>query len=349
MTATHKSLLETAVKDFAGLSGGLKGAAVYVDGASGFLAASLLIFLNELNRQAGLGLRLFASARRPMKQVRLFDYLNVHPEIEWEVAPAESARLPDAKSLIVVHTASYGSPRDYMREPMETFSANTIALARLFQSDRTGLKQLVYFSSAEVYGQPPDAAIPTPESFLGGGDTLSSRSIYGESKRMGEVLGVNYAEKKKIPFTVLRPWNLYGPGQRLEDGRVPMEFIRQAMQEKAICLSSNGSPRRAFCYVWDGIRQIAATLGRTVPVEAFNVGNGSEEISILELSRQCAAACGLPATAVQFDAKAQAAGLQRCMPDTRAVSKIAPVTHPLTPLSTGLPVLRDWANFLAKP
>jgi UDP-glucuronate decarboxylase len=322
---------------------------VYVTGASGFLAASLLVYLSELSRLGQLNLRLCASARRPMDQVPLFGFLGIRPEVEWEIAPVEAARLPDAKNLIVLHAASGGSPRDYLRQPIETFEANTRSLVRLFKlCDANRVKQFIFFSSAEIYGQPPETAIPTPENFVGGADTLSLRSIYGESKRMGEVLGVSLGHEQGIPFTVLRPWNLYGPGQRLEDGRVPMEFIRQALAEGAIRLASNGTPRRAFCFVWDGIRQIVATIGRDAPAEAFNIGHGREEVSILELARQCAAACDLPASAVHYDPNAKASGLNRCAPDTRAVARLTGDAWTSTPLATGLRILRDWTNFLRK-
>lgn len=344
---THRTLLDTALSASGSLAGRLNNLSVYVTGASGFLAASLLVFLSELNRCERLNLRLFASARRPMEQVPLFGFLDLRPEVEWEVAPAETARVPAADRLVVVHTASYGSPRDYLRQPMETFEANTKGIIHLFQQCEAGrVLQFVYFSSAEIYGQPPETAIPTPEGYVGGLETLAPRSIYGESKRMSEVLGVCLGQARKIPFTALRPWNLYGPGQRLEDGRVPMEFIRQARQEGAIRLASNGSPRRAFCYVWDGIRQIMATLGHSAPVQAFNIGNSAEEISILELARLCAVASGLPAAAVQFDPAAKAAGLSRCAPDTRAVCKLIVEPQPFTPLTPGLRALHEWAGFL---
>jgi dTDP-glucose 4,6-dehydratase/UDP-glucuronate decarboxylase len=259
----------------------------------------------------------------------------------------ETARIPDAERLIVIHAASYGSPLDYLRHPIETFEANTTSLVRLVRHcnpDR--VTQFVYLSSAEIYGQAPDTAIPTPEGFVGGVATLAARSIYAESKRMGEVLGVSLAHDLGIPFTVLRPWNVYGPGQRLEDGRVPIEFVRNALQEGVIRLTSNGTPRRAFCYVWDSIRQIVSTLGRTTSVEAFNIGHGGEEVSILDLALHCAAACGLSAKAVQCDPTARSVGLHRCAPDTRAVQALAAEPWAFTRLTVGLRSLRDWAEFM---
>jgi dTDP-glucose 4,6-dehydratase/UDP-glucuronate decarboxylase len=221
-------------------------------------------------------------------------------------------------------------------------------LVRLL-GQRRQLRQFVYFSSAEVYGQPPDSQIPTPETYVGGLDTLAIRSIYGESKRMAEVLGVCLGEQQDTPLTVIRPWNVYGPGQRLDDGRVPVEFIRQARRDKAIKLASNGTPSRAFCHVWDALTQVAATLGHSAKTAAFNIGNGTEEISMLDLARRCATISGIPPEAVTFDPLVRAGGLQRCAPDVSAI--LSRMTPPLsfTPLNVGLATLVEWHDFLSKP
>lgn len=347
MRLIHRQLLDAAVVACGAQVSALRGRMVYVSGASGFLASNLLALLLECNRVHGLGLRLAASARRPASEVALFDFLGLSPEIEWEVAPVERARLPEVPGLVVIHAASYGAPADYLRDPLATFHANTQGLLNLFaQASRLQATRFVYFSTAEVYGQPPNACIPTPEDFRGGPDLLSSRSIYGESKRMAETLGSCLAERDRVPFIALRPWNVYGPGQRWTDGRVPVEFLRQARVNGRIKLSSNGAPRRAFCYVWDALSQVLATLGSPVPVSAFNIGNPTEELSMLELARRCAVTAGLAAGAVEWDPNAQAPGLQRCLPDVTAIQSHRPDAPAYTPLETGLPALLEWLDHI---
>lgn len=349
MISRHRTLLTRAAQGLAPLADQWRGASFYVTGGSGFLASSLLAFLDELDRAFQLGIRLYASARRPVSEVKFFSFLGFPPRVEWAVSPVESARLPEVDDLIVIHTASYGSPRDYQREPVATFSANTQGLTQLFQQAQSRrVRQFVYFSSAEIYGQPATDCIPTSETYVGGLDTLAMRSIYGESKRMAEVLGVCLAAEKGIPFTVLRPWNVYGPGQRIDDGRVPIEFIRQAVQEGCIRLASNGTPSRAFCFVWDAMRQLAATLGRTRPLEAFNIGNGTVETTIRELAQQCALAAGLSESVVSFNPESRVGGLQRCVPDTRAVTALLPESFNPTPLREGLLTLLEWQEFLQR-
>jgi nucleoside-diphosphate-sugar epimerase len=202
----------------------------------------------------------------------------------------------------------------------------------------------VYLSSAEIYGQPSPDAIPTTEDFSGGPNLSDPRTIYAESKRMAEVLGVVLANETGIPFTAVRPWNLYGPGQRAADGRVPIALMRMAMQEGSIKLRSDGTPRRSPCFVWDGLLQMAACLD---PARAglgpVNIGNPSDELSIVELARRCAKEAGLGADRVHVSTTGPGQGLARCAPNVdRVGARACSALPPMTPLSEGLAVLREW-------
>lgn len=346
MKNLHSQLLDLAMADYEAVNiSHLKGAKIFVTGASGFLATSLLVFLSRLDRRNGLNLKLAASARRPSAYIPLFNFLDETPQVEWQQARVEDTVLPRG-SWIVVHAASHGSPKDYLREPLETYSANVQGLIHLL-GQKEHIRQFVYFSSAEIYGQASSSCIPTREDYVGGSQTMSVRSIYGESKRMAEVLGVCLTRQHQLPLTVLRPWNVYGPGQRLEDGRVPMEFVRQAKADGRIALSSDGSPTRSFCYVWDAIRQITSLLGHDEKQVAYNIGNGTEEISVLELARIVARACDLPDGSVTYDMVARSDSLQRCAPDVSRVTALESPKREFTPIETGLRTLVEWYQYLS--
>ena len=325
----------------------LRGRAVHVNGASGVLAANLIALLSEASRRGDLGLRLYASARRPLDDVALFRFLGLAPDVAWEVASAEETVLPAEPGLIAVHTASFAAPADYLREPLATLRANTDGLLRTWEEAvRAGAGHVVFFSSAEVYGQPPASAMPTSETYAGAPDLADPRSIYAEAKRAGEVLGAVLSAEHGIPFTALRPWNLYGPGQRLGDARVPMAFVRQALADGEVRLTSDGTPRRCPCWVWDGLLQALACLAPGAPERAFNVGSATTEVTMLELARACAVAAGLPAETATAVPDAPARGLARCVPDTARVARRAPAPLPdPTPLGTGLEALRAWVTW----
>ncbi len=131
-----------------------------------------------------------------------------------------------------------------------------------------------------------------------------------------------------IAFTAVRPWNLYGPGQRLDDGRVPLALMRMALSDGAITLQSDGTPRRSPCFAWDGLAQLAACLDPAgAPSGPVNIGNPDDELSIAELARRCAEVAGLSP-----GARADRAGRQRpgaacgALPTSTACGP-APVSH----------------------
>ncbi|HMJ33091.1 MAG TPA: NAD(P)-dependent oxidoreductase [Baekduia sp.] len=342
-----RAALDAAAGIAAQLLEPLRGRAIHISGASGFLAANLVALLHEADRAGDLGLRLYASARRPVADVALFEFLEVTPEVVWEVAPVERAALPSEPGLIAVHAASFGAPKDYLREPVATFRANTDGLVEVFaQAARHRAGHVVYFSSAEVYGQPPAAAIPTGERFAGGPDLGSPRSIYAESKRMAEVLGVTLSAEYDLPFTAVRPFNLYGPGQRLSDGRVPLEFMRLAVEQGAVELAGDGTPTRSPCFVFDGLLQVVACLSPATETRAYNIGDPTKELTMGELARRCAAVAGLDAEAVGMAAEPANAGLARAVPDVSAVMALtARAPAPFTPLDDGLRALRSWVQW----
>ena len=45
------------------------------------------------------------------------------------------------------------------------------------------------------------------------------RAYYIESKRFGETLCVTFANQFELPIKIVRPFNNYGPGLKITDGR----------------------------------------------------------------------------------------------------------------------------------
>ena len=50
-----------------------------------------------------------------------------------------------------------------------------------------------------------------------------------------------------------RPFNNYGPGLNLNDGRVLPDFARDVLNSRDIVMHSDGAPTRTFCYVTDAL------------------------------------------------------------------------------------------------
>ncbi len=192
----------------------------------------------------------------------------------------------------IVHAASIASPTYYKRYPIETMDANVNGLRNLLdyarrQADRgRPLAGFLFFSSSEIYGDPPAEAIPTPETYRGNVSCTGPRACYDESKRFGETLCVNFAEQHGIRVAMARPFNNIGPGLKISDRRVLPDFARDVLAGRPIEMFSDGGPRRTYCYVGDAVAGYYKILVRGRPGEPYNIGVESPEISVVELAER---------------------------------------------------------------
>ena len=195
----------------------------------------------------------------------------------------------------VVHAASIASPTYYRRFPIETMDANVDGL-RLLLDDAaeraTGpspLTGMLFFSTSEIYGDPDSDNIPTDETYRGFVSSTGPRACYDESKRYGETLCVNFAQQRDVPVSIVRPFNNYGPGLRIDDGRVIPDFAADVLAGRDITMLSDGSAQRTFCYVADAVDGYFRVLVRGRRGEPYNIGADRPEVSMRELAERVAA------------------------------------------------------------
>lgn len=191
----------------------------------------------------------------------------------------------------IVHAASIASPSFYRRFPIETMDANVNGLRNLLDlaigQQRAGetVKGVLFFSTSEIYGDPPPDEIPTAETYRGNVSCTGPRACYDESKRYGETLCVNFARVHGLPTKIVRPFNNYGPGLRLGDGRVIPDFARDVLAGDDIRMLSSGNPTRTFCYIGDAVVGYYKALVSGANGEPYNIGTEAPEISMDDLAR----------------------------------------------------------------
>ncbi len=192
----------------------------------------------------------------------------------------------------IVHAASIASPTFYRRHPIETMDANVNGLRSLleyFRQQKEAHKRtegFLFFSSSEIYGDPPSENIPTPETYRGNVSCTGPRACYDEAKRYGETLCVNFAHQFGLPIKVARPFNNYGPGLKLSDRRVIPDFARDILAGRDIVMLSDGSPTRTFCYAADAIVGYYKILVKGRSGEAYNIGTEEPELSMVQLAER---------------------------------------------------------------
>jgi nucleoside-diphosphate-sugar epimerase len=83
-----------------------------------------------------------------------------------------------------------------------------------------------------------------------------------------------------------RPFNNYGPGLKITDGRVIADFVGDVLSGRDIVMLSDGSPKRTFCYAADAIVGYYKVLVNGRPGEPYNIGVERPEISMAELAER---------------------------------------------------------------
>ena len=273
----------------------LQGARMLITGGAGFLGYYLVQTITHANatRQLGASVTVFDNFSRGTPQwlsslaqsgdVTLVRHDMRHP------LPGDAGEFD-----YIIHAASIASPTYYRRDPIGTMDANVGGLRSLLdhakaQADRgKPIQGFLFFSSSEIYGDPDAANIPTAEDYRGLVSCTGPRACYDEAKRYGETLCVNFFKQYGVPTKMARPFNNFGPGLKITDGRVIPDFCRDVFAGRDIVMLSDGLATRTFCYASDSITGYYKTLIRGQCGEGYNIGTATPEISMNDLAEKIA-------------------------------------------------------------
>jgi len=209
---------------------------------------------------------------------------------------------PDA----VIHFAGLKAVGESEEQPLLYYDVNVGGtLALLHSMDRVGCKNIIFSSSATVYGEPVylpyDEAHPT-----------APMSVYGQSKLMAENILTNWAKATVDTSAVLlRYFNPVGAHHSAKIGEDPkdipnnlMPFIAQVAVGKRDALTvfgddydtPDGTGLRDYIHVVDLARAHVAALNyasQTSGARPFNIGTG-QSYSVRDMVAAFERACGHP-------------------------------------------------------
>ncbi|MDP3966121.1 MAG: NAD-dependent epimerase/dehydratase family protein [archaeon] len=282
---SHKIIsedLEEISNEIRDISHKLNGETIFIAGGAGFLGKYLVSTLDYLNKN---------SLEKPCKVIVADNFITgLERKIE-ENENISVIKQDISKEFIlegdvdyIIHAASLASPKFYNKFRLETINAGFLGTRNLLEiAKEKNVKNFLFFSSSEVYGDPDSKFIPTPEEYRGNVSCNGPRSCYDEPKRIGETLCVNYGDIHNIPIKIVRPFNVYGPGMRLDDGRVIPNFVSSAINGEKITMYGDGDQTRTFCYISDATSGWIKALLSSESERIFNIGNDDQEIKMKHL------------------------------------------------------------------
>ena len=179
----------------------------------------------------------------------------------------------------VHHLAAFVSVPESVQKPDECFEININGLINVLDASKeSGVKKIVFSSSAAIYGENPVSPkivdlIPDP------------KSPYGQTKLEGEYLLKLYNQRDGLGAVSLRYFNVFGPRQDPGSqyaAAIPI-FVQKALRNEPIVIYGDGTQTRDFIFVKDVVNaNILAALNENVN-GVYNVATG-KAISINEIA-----------------------------------------------------------------
>jgi len=217
-----------------------------------------------------------------------------HPLVEsivGELREPEAFASLLARSRTVVHLASTSTPGTSAARPLQEVNTNLYVTASLLQAlqDQPDVELLYMSSGGSLYADA--SGLPSDESAR-----VHPRSYHGAAKLASEYLISAWCDQFDGKATILRPSNIYGPGQpeRAGFGVIPTAFGK-ILRNETLHVWGDGSVRRDYVYIDDLVRLCTMILDVPMPkgTRIFNVCSGTS-VSLNELFDVMEAATGKP-------------------------------------------------------
>jgi UDP-glucuronate 4-epimerase len=238
----------------------------------------------------------------------------------------------------ILHLAAQPGVRYSLENPLAYVETNVLGHGAVLELARRlpKLEHLVYASSSSVYG--------------GGKGPLSLDSdadhpisVYGATKRAGEILSDCYSHLYGLPATGLRYFTVYGPWGRPD--MAPYLFSTAILRGERIKAFNRGNLRRDFTYIDDIVAGTRAALARIPGPDArgrrhalYNLGAHRPEplMRFIEVVEQ---ACGKKA--MKDFVAMQPGDVEETWADI-SVSKRDLGYEPITTIDQGIPKFVAW-------
>lgn len=269
---------------------------IAVTGGAGYIGSHTVVELLQASHDV-LILDSFVNAAADVPE-RITDITGRAPQVvQVDVTdlPALTQALGDFRPEAAIHFAGLKAVGDAVADPLEYYRVNVGGSLSLLQAmEATGCHQLVFSSSATVYGEPD--LVPTPENHL-----LRPANPYGHSKRMVEQMINDWGvANTQVAAINLRYFNPVGAHASARIGEAPfgvpnnlMPYLVQVAAGEREALSvfgddyktHDGTGVRDYIHVVDLAEAHLAALDLTLKgpgTDTINVGTG-QGYSVLDM------------------------------------------------------------------
>jgi dTDP-glucose 4,6-dehydratase/UDP-glucuronate decarboxylase len=278
--------IEEIVSEFRDPLKNLEGKTILIAGANGMIPSYIVDVITEFNKTLDNPAKLILYNKNKTDKTSRLGYLLKNPLIKFVEQDVGNSFKIKEKVDIILHAASRANPISFKKEPIDTLDSNVNGTRTFLNyAKKNKIEQFLFFSSSEVYGNPPEENIPTREDYFGNVNSLGEMACYSEAKRFSETLCVSFFKQYGIPIKLLRIFQTFGPGLR-NDGKTIANIFLTGIKKGEIILRDPGLSKRSFSYVSDTTRGILSVMFKGKIGEAYNIGNDENYLSIIELAEK---------------------------------------------------------------
>jgi len=176
----------------------------------------------------------------------------------------------------VIHLAAESHVDNSIGNSLIFTMSNTYGTHVLLEAARLNkVKKIMHISTDEVYGDIEKGSFKEKSM-------LNPNNPYSASKAGAEMIVRSYYKTYKMPITIIRGNNVFGPYQYPE--KIIPKFIIRLLENKRVPLHGDGSNIRTYIYIKDLLNGIDTIFNSSKFGEIYNIGT-NDEISNLELTR----------------------------------------------------------------
>ena len=224
-----------------------------------------------------------------LKRAREREFLEDITVVEGDILDGDFLKtLFQAKEFdLVCHFAAMAGVRYSSKNPTLYTNVNINGLINLLEVMREfNCKRMVFASSSSVYGDSTIA--PYTEDVVAD----KPKSVYGASKRAGEILLHSYYDLYGIESTCLRFFTVYGPWTRPD--MAMLKFAERMKNNEVIQIYNYGKLKRDFTHIDDIVSGFKLAVEKPLGYEVLNLGRG-EPVDLLEYVYMLEEALGMKA------------------------------------------------------
>jgi len=226
----------------------------------------------------------------------VMDNKNFHFE-KVDIADAASIRVifDKYKPDHIINFAAETHVDRSIHDPGAFITTNIIGTQALLDASREfGVKRYHQVSTDEVYG---DLPLDRPDLLFTEETPIHASSPYSASKAGADLLCLAYSRTYKMPVTISRCSNNYGP-YHFPEKLIPLMIIN-AMRDKPLPVYGKGENVRDWLYVTDHCRAIDLIVRKGTPGEVYNIG-GHNEWTNIDIVKEILKQLGKPESLINF-------------------------------------------------